>query len=316
MAEENNELNNNQNNNHVEVQEKQPKNIWKIFTIVLVILLIIVYIRPFSGGISEGEAKTKALTYINSLLQGRAVADIKSIESKGDLYKMTIDINGEEMPTYMTKDGSLLFPTALDLTTPIQSITGSTTQEIPKTKKPSVKLFVMSQCPYGVLAENAIAPVLGLLKDKISFNLFFIADENNGQFQSLHGQPEVDEDTRQLCVIKYYPEAFMDYILCINKDAANLPWESCLNENKMDVNKIKTCSSGEEGKKLLSENIKEAEKYQVTGSPTLIINEVVYQGQRTPEAYKQAVCSAFNKELEECKQVLSTQQAQASGSCN
>ena len=108
---------------------EKPKNIYKILTIIFAILLIITIIKPFSGGISEGEAKTKALTHINSILQGRAIADVVSIEDKDDLYKIDININGEVIESYMTKDGSLLFPSAMDLTQPVQTITGSTTQK-------------------------------------------------------------------------------------------------------------------------------------------------------------------------------------------
>ncbi len=295
-------------------EEKQPKNIYKILTILFAVLLIISFIKPFSGGISEGEAKTKAITHINSLLMGRAVADVKSIKEQGDLYKLEIDISGEQIESYMTKDGSLLFPSAIDMAAaPLNAITGTTTQEIPKAKTPEVKLFVMALCPFGTIAENIIQPVLDLLGDKISFQLFFIANENpDGSFQSLHGQLEVDENIRQLCAVKYYPETYMNYILCFNKDYQNLPWESCINENNMP--KIKDCFQGNEGKELLSENIKEAPKYQVSGSPTLIINEVMFQGERTAEAYKQAVCNAFQEPPEECEEVLSTAQA-TDGSC-
>ena len=38
-------------------------------------------------------------------------------------------------------------------------------QEITKTDKPNVELFVMSFCPYGVQAETAMKPVVDLLGD-------------------------------------------------------------------------------------------------------------------------------------------------------
>lgn len=295
-----------------EDQEEQPKNIWKILTIVFAILLIILYIKPFSGGISEGEAKTKALTMVNTLLMGRAVVGIDSITESNDLYKLAININGEVTESYMTKDGSLLFPSAINLDEDMTPITGSTAQEIPKAEKPEVKLFVMSQCPFGTIAEAAIKPVLDLLE--FDFTLYFIANEMpDGSFNSLHGQPEVDEDIRQLCAVKYYPDTYMDYISCVNKDYRNLPWESCIEENNMP--KIKECLEGEEGKQLLSENIQEANKRGIGGSPTLMINDIAYQGERTAESYKQAVCDAFEEPPEECSEVLSTQQQGSAGSC-
>jgi len=169
----------------------------------------------------------------------------------------------------------------------------------------------MSQCPFGTIAETAINPVLDLLGDEFDFTLFFIANENpDGTFKSLHGQPEVDEDIRQLCAVKYYPDTYMDYISCINEDYKNLPWESC----SKDMPKIKECFD-DEGKDLLSENIKEANKLGVGGSPTLIINDVTPQIARTPEAYKKAICEAFESAPEECEQILSTAGTQATGSC-
>ena len=36
----------------------------------------------------------------------------------------------------------------------------------------------MSQCPYGVRAEQAIAPILKEFGDKIDFALYFIASED------------------------------------------------------------------------------------------------------------------------------------------
>ena len=92
-------------------------------------LLIITIIKPFSGGISEGEAQEKAIAHINEVLQGRAIANVDSITEENNLYKLDLNIGGEVIESYMTKDGSLLFPSAMDLTQPIQTITGSTAQE-------------------------------------------------------------------------------------------------------------------------------------------------------------------------------------------
>lgn len=291
---------------------EKPKNIYKILTIVFAILLIITIIKPFSGGISEGEVKTKTEERLNSILelQGAVVTvNINDVTEENDLYKMTMDVGGQVMDMYATKDGSLLFTSVLDMEEPLPSITGSTTQEIPKAKTPEVKLFVMSQCPFGTIAEAAIKPVLDLID--FDFTLYFIATAMpDGSFQSLHGQPEVDGDIRQLCAAKYYPDTYMDYIMCVNKDYQNLPWEEC----SKDMPKIKECFD-EEGKELLSENIKEAQKLGVGGSPTLIINDATFQGQRTVEGYKQAVCNAFNTPPDECDEVLSTQEAGATGSC-
>jgi hypothetical protein len=53
----------------------------------------------------------------------------------------------------------------------------------------------------------------------------------------------------------------------------------------------------------------------VQSSPTLIINGQVYTGARTPEAYKEAVCSHFDTPPAECGTTLSSQAATSSGGC-
>ena len=86
--------------------------------------------------------------------------------------------------------------------------------------KPTLELFVMSYCPFGVQAEEKIIPIVKELGDKIDFKLQFIAQEKaepSAQditpFTSLHGYPEVAENIRQLLIAQEYPEKYLDYIL-------------------------------------------------------------------------------------------------------
>lgn len=255
--------------------------------IVAIILLIIsIFTNGFSGAskktISEDEAKAKTLTYLNTLLQGQAEATIDSITDRGDLYAIKLNVGGRPYDSYITKDGALLFPSAIDMTATQETPATPEPQEMPKTDKPTVQLFVMSECPYGVQAEEAFFPVIKALSNQINFELHFIANDNgDGTFQSLHGQKEVDEDIRQVCAMKYYPNAYIDYISCQNtnymasKDISTT-WEACITTAKLDLTTIKTCAEGTEGKELLRANIKLANEKQVGGSPTMFINDVSY----------------------------------------
>ena len=47
------------------------------------------------------------------------------------------------------------------------------------------------------------------------------------------------------------------------------------------------------------------EKYGIRGSPTFVVNDKVVSINRSPEAIKEAICSAFNNPPEECNQRLS-----------
>ena len=122
-------------------------------------------------------------------------------------------------------------------------------KEIPN----KLDLFVMSQCPYGTMALNAMEEVLENLGD-IEFDVHYIASENpDGTFNSLHGQPEVDENIRELCAKKYYSVdyKYMDYIWCRNQDIMNSEWKNCAFKSEISHDKIEACSTGDEGKELL-----------------------------------------------------------------
>ena len=79
--------------------------------------------------------------------------------------------------------------------------------------KPTLELFVMSYCPYGVQAEEKLIPIVKEFGDKIDFKLQFIAQEKEEPsaqditpFTSLHGYPEVAENIRQLLIAREYPD--------------------------------------------------------------------------------------------------------------
>jgi len=175
----------------------------------------------------------------------------------------------------------------------------------------SLDLFVMSQCPYGVQAEDLVMPVVEKFGSDMNFNLYFIAKKSGDSFSSLHGQVEVDEDIRQLSIIKNNPDKFFDYLKCFNEnyqDAEN-SFETCAAEVGLDIEAIKSFAKSDEAKELFAENIKKADELSVGGSPTFILNNVQYSGARTESAITRALCEAVPaadacKNLEAAKPVL------------
>lgn len=116
---------------HEEPKAEEPKGLfkevstWKALTgIVLILLLLSVFTQGFSfakgneitgAAISQGDAETQALAFVNdNLLQPPFTAQLKSTEEMGSLYKITFSIAGEEVNSYMTKDGTLFFPQGFD----------------------------------------------------------------------------------------------------------------------------------------------------------------------------------------------------------
>ena len=137
-----------------------------------------------------------------------------------------------------------------------------------------LEVYVMSQCPYGVLALNAMRGVLGKLGQGLKFEIHYIVDERDGEFAALHGPPEVAENIRQLCARDLYPEnkRYLDFIWCRNADIRSDDWKSCAKGNGMDPDKLAACSEGERGRSLLSEDIKLAQGAAIGASPTWLAN--------------------------------------------
>ena len=144
--------------------------------------------------------------------------------------------------------------------------------------KPTLELFVMSYCPFGVQAEEKIIPIVKEFGDKIDFKLQFIAEEKEEPstqditpFTSLHGYPEVAENIRQLLIAQEYPEMYLDYILCRGKKL-DKSWEDCAEKLNIDVAKIQKLFDTPEAEQLFRENIKRAAELGVRASPTIFVD--------------------------------------------
>ena len=144
--------------------------------------------------------------------------------------------------------------------------------------KPTLELFVMSYCPFGVQAEEKIIPIVKAFGDKINFKLQFIAAEKETvslsditPFTSLHGYPEVAENIRQLLIAQAYPDKYLDYILCRGKKL-DKSWESCAEKLGIDVAKIQKLFDSPEAEQLFRENIKRAEELGIKASPTILVD--------------------------------------------
>ena len=144
--------------------------------------------------------------------------------------------------------------------------------------KPTLELFVMSHCPFGVQAEEKIIPIVKKFGDKINFKLQFIAEEKEAislkditPFISLHGYPEVAENIRQLLIAQEYPDLYLDYILCRGKQL-DKSWEDCAEKLGMDVAKIQKLFETSEAEQLFRENIKRAHELGIKASPTILVD--------------------------------------------
>ena len=310
-----------------QVHKAKKDNLWKIISgILFVLLLASLLMNPFSSRgkeLSGQDASQRAITFLNeNLLQGGVVAKATGVEeAKGyELYKIKLDVGGREYDSYVTKDGRFLFPTAVDTTEKIEAPAAQPQQpeEIPKTDKPAIGIYVMSFCPFGNQAEDTMLPVYNLFKDKVDWKVHYIVSVSGDTVRSLHGQPETNQNIREVCVKRDYGmDAFWKFMTYVNKNCGSdgSCWEEAAKQAGADSKKIQACFD-KDGLSLMKAEGAATDAAGASGSPTLLINGVqsksVYQYGNS-EAYKAAICSAFTNPPAECQQALGTQTATTQG---
>ena len=157
-------------------------------------------------------------------------------------------------------------------------------------------LFVMSKCPYGVSAEKAIKPIIDDYGDYIDFNLYFIAREmSDGTIESMHGKDEVEENIRQLVIQEYYPDLFFDYLITRADNYQEDDYEQKVTKFGMDLKLIDSITYSPVGEDILKQNIRIAQKYSISGSPTIVVDGKRYKGNtRTTPAQDGTCCVCVN----------------------
>jgi len=312
-------------------------NPWMLVSFILAIALAAVIIfKPVflinkTGNVANpDDTAKKVIDFLNNnLVQPGSTASLVSVETERGLYKITTLYQGQKIPVYVTMDGTYLFvSTPIDITEEIPGSSQSTTFDAPDKAKPDVELYVMSFCPFGVQAENTMKPVFDLLGSYANFKIRFIVNvggDTADSIQSLHGSYEAMEDLRQICIMKYYDaKTYWNYLAEFNEkcysvgrdqDKLDECWKATAKKFSIDTNKIETCSKSKEAIDLIKVDEQLTEKNGVTGSPTLIINGKVYNGARTQEAFKQAICSGFTNPPAACQTNMTQTAAAASGSC-
>jgi len=132
-------------------------------------------------------------------------------------------------------------------------------------------LFVMSHCPYGaaaLIATHDVAPHFG---DDMDLTVHYIGGASGDRLSSMHGQGEVDDDVREICAQKHFPDEFMAFNACISRNYKSADWKACAGEAGIDASTIQSCFEGE-GNELLAASFAEAEALGIGASPTFLVN--------------------------------------------
>jgi hypothetical protein len=287
--------------------------------------------------LTADQAGANAVDYINKyLLQPGFSAKLISANESNGIYEISINITGSSgstvYPSYVTKDGKLLFVSSVDLSQTPQAEQQQQTQTAPKTDKPNVKMFVMAYCPYGQQAEAGLGPAIAAIGlNNISFEPHFViydnyqgggpnyCFDNESLYCSMHGINELREDIRQMVIWKYWPDKWWAYVNKVDAETSTgnieSKWKDIATSVGLNPAEIQQ-KFDSEALTLLANEASLNAKYSVRGSPTVLINDVQYSGGRDAASFQSGICAAFNTPPAGCSTAMnSTAGATATGGC-
>ena len=186
---------------------------------------------------------------------------------------------------------------------------------VEKSDSPVLEAYVVTRCPYGIQMQRAMAEAI---KEQPSLapymKVMYIGAVSGNTITAMHGPAEAKENLRQICIRDEQPAKYWDYVGCQMKSGDTA---GCETSTDVDSAKLNACvSTPARGVAYAKKDFDLNAKYNISGSPTLILNgtqvsESSYGG-RSSDGVKSMVCAGFNSQPSLCSSKLNTAQATVS----
>jgi len=186
---------------------------------------------------------------------------------------------------------------------------------VEKSGSPVLEAYVVARCPYGIQMQRAMAEAVKEQPSLAQYmKVMYIGAVSGNTITAMHGPAEATENLRQICIRDEQPAKYWNYVSCQMKSGDTAGCETSTGVDSANLNAcISTPARGVAyAKKDFDLNI----KYNISGSPTLILNgtqvsESSYGG-RSSDGVKSMVCAGFNSQPSFCSAKLNTAQATVS----
>ena len=286
-------------------------SIWKISAALLAVLFIISLVtKGFTGFASSSPQKTteKTVEFIkNNFMQPGVDISIVSAEEEKGLYKSKIAIDGQLVDLYITKDGTLFFPQAIDTTKDIpfsggtQPPSSTTPIEVSVDDDPvkgeenapiTIVEFSDFQCPFCERFFKETLPqiekeYIETGKVKLVYRDFPLREIHSDAQKAAEAAECADEQGK-----------FWEYhnMLFENQEALKI---ADLKEYavtlKLDTQEFNNCLDKSEKAEEVNADIQEGESYGVTGTPAFFINGILVSGARPFEDFQAIIEEELSK---------------------
>lgn len=323
-------------------KKKSKKLNWKFLTLLIALVLAAVAYSAYANGKLDPKttafinqklgiqtlSNQEAQDFINKyfMSDGTGVT-VSSVTEENGLFKIVFKVGEQEYTAYLTKDRSVFFPQAINMaefqkqldesqTSAEGEVKDTAAEEVAKTDKPVVELFVMSHCPYGTQIEKGIIPVVKALGDKIDFELKFCS-------YAMHGEKELQEEMNQYAITKNAPDKLLPYLECFLKSDGTGSAD-CAKQVGIDGAKLSAWASAIDSEFKVMANFADQstwsgsypgfnvfkadnDKYGISGSPSLVINGTKVSSARDSQSLLNSICNGFTTAPQECANTLSTE---------
>jgi len=282
------------------ITKKMRENPWVLSTFALGVLILVLLIGNFFGGmtggiISERNAGDYLVDYLSS--SGYDGFEIENVNGEGSIYVIETIYEGDSVLFYVTKTGYIIGNKLVSIIPSGDSSdtkSSTNTQDIPKSDKPEVELFVMTHCPYGTQSEKGFIPAIKALGNTIDAQIRFV-------HYFMH-EPEETETPRQVCIREEQSSKYLDYLECFLEDGDS---DRCLSKTGINMVNLNTCLESK-ADDYYGKDSELSEEYGVRGSPTLVVKGNIVSSGRDSASYLDTICLSFNDAPEECGLELSS----------
>lgn len=182
-------------------------------------------------------------------------------------------------------------------------------------------------------SETECKKVIGDNLAKCKDEKAYIKSPSGAMYASLHGRQEATQNIREMCVWNMVGDdkkQWWDFVGAINKNCtpenSDSCWENQAKQVGLDTSKITDCFN-KDGIALIEKELELTQKYNVSGSPTVLINDQAFPPEaaytqdgkgtlkigkkvatqdkyRTPNVIKEGICVGSKSNIKECKTIL------------